>query len=147
MKKINQWLALGANLVVIVGLIFLTLQIKQNTTQLRANASFTINESISMMNSSEYNNPILSDILNRGEENLTSLNPTELRQFIAYQWDRINLAIHMLILEEEGLSDLHFPYVTFLIQQYHNKPGLQEFIVSVEHTWVGDKKLYFRLRK
>ena len=147
MNKINQWMTLVANLVVIVGLIFLTLQIKQNTIQLRANTSYTINQSISTMNSSEYNSPILSDILNRGEENLTSLNPTELRQFIAYQWDRINLAIHMLILEEEGLSDLHFPYVTFLIQQYHNKPGLQEFIVSVEHTWVGDKKLYFRLRK
>lgn len=147
MKKINQWLTLGANLVVIVGLIFLTLQIKQNTIQLRSNASFTINQSVSLMNSSEYNNPVLSDILNRGEKNQSSLNPTELRQFRAYQWDRINLAIHILILEEEGLSNLHFPYVTFLIQEFHNKPGLQEFIISVEDTWVGDKKLYFKLLK
>jgi len=142
MEKINRWLTLGANLVVIVGIIFLTMQIKQNTLQLRTNASYTINQSLSVLNSSEYNNSELADINMRGEQSLSSLNPIELRQFYSFQWDRLNLAIHILKMEDDGLSNLLFPYVDFLVQEFHTKPGLQEFILSVKDTWVGDKTLY-----
>lgn len=99
-----------------------------------------------MLNSAVYNDAVLADIVLRGEKDLSSLNPTEQEQFVAFQFDRINLAIHILTLENEGLADVHFPLVEFLIQEYERKPGFQEFLVLVEDDWVGAPELYERLR-
>jgi len=147
LEKLNHWLTFVANFGVIGGLVFLGYETQQNTLQLRAEASYSINEALSMMNSGIYNDPIMANIKLRGEADLSSLTPTALQQFIAHQFDRINLAIHVLALEEEGLSDIHFPYIDFLVDQYHENPGLQEFLVLVKDNWKGSEDLYDMLRR
>ncbi len=82
----------------------------------------------------------------RGENSFSSLTEVEQRQFGAYQYDRVNLAIHVLTLEADGLSQVHFPYVDRLAQDFHGSPGLQAFLVFVEDDWVGHPELYERLR-
>lgn len=146
-KKVNKWITLIANLGVVGGLVFVGLEIQQNTTQIRADASYSINEALSNLNSAIYNDPIFADIVVRGEENLSSLSLAEQRQFNAYQYDRINLAIYVLDLEDDGLAKLHFPYVDRLAQDFHRSSGLQEFLILVEDEWVGHPELYERLRK
>jgi hypothetical protein len=146
-KKINKWITLIANLGVVGGLVFVGFEVQQNTTQIRAEASYSINESLSNLNSAIYNDSVFADIVVRGEERLSSLSPTEQRQFNAYQYDRINLAIYVLDLEDDGLAQLHFPYVDRLAQDFSRSPGLQEFLVLVEDEWVGHPELYERLRK
>lgn len=146
LKKINSWITLIANLGIVGGLVFLGYETQQNTVQLRAEASYSINEALSTLNSAIYNDPVLADIVVRGEKQLSSLNPTEQQQFIVFQFDRINLAIHVEALEKDGLSEIHFPYVDFLVQEFQRKPGLQQFLVLVEDEWVGARELYERLR-
>jgi hypothetical protein len=146
LKGLNTWLALIANVGVIGGLIFLGLEVRQNTTQVRSESSYSINEALSMMNSAIYNDPGLADILERGEKDLFSLNETERRQFISYQFDRINLAIHIRALEQDGLTDIHFPYVEFLTKQFRSNPGLQEFLLLVDDEYEGDRELYDQMR-
>lgn len=145
-KRINKWITLIANLGVVGGLVFVGFEVQQNTTQIRAEASYSINESLSNLNSAIYNDSVFADIVVRGEERLSSLSPTEQRQFKVYQYDRINLAIYVLELEDDGLAQLHFPYVDRLAQDFHRSPGLQEFLVLVEDEWVGHPELYERLR-
>ncbi len=144
--KENSLITLIAIIGVVGVLVLLGYEVQQNTTQLRAESSYSINEALSMLNSAVYNDPDLSDILARGEKDLSSLNPTERRQFFAYQFDRINLGIHILALEKDGLSEIHFPYVDFLVRQFHKHPGLQEFLVLIEDDWAGSRELYERLR-
>ena len=146
-KKINRWITFVANFGVIGGLIFLGYETQQNTLQLRAEASYSINEALSMINSSISNDPVLAEIVVRGEQSMSSLNPTERKQFIAHEFDRVNLAIHVMALENDGLSEIHFPYVEFLADQFHRSPGLQEFLILVEDTWKGSKELYDLLRE
>ena len=143
--KIDSWFTLIANLGVIGGLVFLGFEVQQNTTQLRAESSYSVNDALSAINSAIYNDPVLAEILERGEADLSSLDSTESRQFVSYQFDRINLAIHILQLEEDGVYEVHFPYVEFLIQQFHSNPGLQDFLVLVEDQWAGSRELYNRL--
>ena len=145
-KKIKSWITLIANLGVVGGLVFVGLEVQQNTTQIRAEASYSINEALSILNSAIYNDAVFADIVVRGEKEFSSLSPSEQRQFNAYQYDRINLAIYVLDLEGEGLTRIHFPYVDRLIQDFHGSPGLQEFLVMVEDEWVGHPELYERLR-
>ncbi|MGI9323718.1 MAG: hypothetical protein ACR2PZ_00755 [Pseudomonadales bacterium] len=146
-EKLNTWLSLVANFGVIAGLLFLGYEIRQNTTQLRSEASYSMNAAISLINSGVYNDAVFADIKVRGEADFSSLNPTERQQFIAFQFDRINLAIHYRALLDEGLSDIHFPYDRFLINDFHRNPGLQQFLEAVEDTWVGEPELYEELRK
>ncbi len=146
LREFNPWFTLVANIGVVGGLIFLGYEVQQNTSQLRAESSYSVNEALSMMNSAIYNDPILANIVDRGEKDLFSLDDIERRQFIAYQFDRINLAIHIQALEKDGLSDIHFPYVEFLTNQFRSKPGLQEFLVFVDEEWEGSRELYDRMR-
>ncbi len=147
LDKLNGWLSLLSHFGVVAGLIFLGYEIRQNTIQLRAEASYSMNEALSMVNAGVYNDPVFADIKVRGEADFSVLNQTERAQFIAFQFDRINLAIHYLALKEEGLSDIHFPYDEFLISEFHRNPGLQEFLILVEDTWVGAPELYDALLK
>ena len=145
-RKISSWIQLIANLGVVGGLVFVGYEVQQNTTQIRAEASYSINEALSILNSAIYNDPIFADIVVRGEKEFSSLSPTEQRQFNAYQYDRLNLAVYVLSLEDVGLSEVHFPYVERLVQDFHRSPGLQEFLVFVEDDLVRHSELYERLR-
>ena len=145
-KKIKLWITLIANLGVVGGLVFVGFEVQQNTTQIRAEASYSINEALSNLNSAIYNDPVFADIVVRGEKEFFSLNPTEQRQFNAYQYDRLNLARHVLTLDDQGLSQVHFPYVDRLVKDFHRNPGLQEFLVFIEDERVGEPELYERLR-
>ena len=141
-KKLNAWLTLVANFGVIAGLIFLGYEIRQNTIQLRAEALYSINEAISLLNAGVYNDAVLADIKVRGEADFSSLNQIEREQFIMYQFDRINLAQLYLSLRDEGLSDIHFPFDQFLIREFRSKPGLQQFLKYVDEDWEGSRYLY-----
>ena len=141
-KKLNAWLTLIANFGVIAGLIFLGYEIRQNTTQLRAEALYSINEAISTLNAGIYNDPVMADIKIRGEADFSSLSQIEREQFSMYQFDRINLAELYLALKDEGLTDIHFPFDQFLIKDFRSKPGLQQFLVYVDENWEGSRYLY-----
>ncbi len=145
-KKVKLWITLIANLGVVGGLVFVGFEVQQNTTQIRAEASYSINEALSNLNSAIYNDPVFADIVVRGDKKFSSLNPTERRQFNAYQYDRLNLARHVLTLEDQGLSQVHFPYLDRLVKDFHRSPGLQEFLVFIEDERVGDPELFERLR-
>jgi hypothetical protein len=142
----SKAVTLLANVAVLGGLVFLGYETRQNTIQLRAQASNSITEGLSRGNAAIFGDPVLADLVRRGEQDLSLLTPTEMAQFGAYEFDRINLAIQVMTLEADGLADVQFPYVDFLVQEFHTKPGLQAFIVAVEDNWMGAPELYEMLR-
>ena len=144
-EKLNWWLTLVANLGVIGGLISLGCQTRQNTSQMRAEAAYSINESLETLNADQYHDPALVEILLRGGEDIGSLNPVEREQFVSYQFARLNLAGYVLTLEKEGISDVHIGYVEWTVREFRSKPGLREWISSIEEIWVGSDELYARL--
>lgn len=144
-ERINWWLTLLANLGVLGGLVFVGLEIRQNTSQLRADASRSITEMVNQMNAGIYGDSALADILLRGEQDLAALASVERSRFEVFQYSRLNVAEYILDLESEGVSDLNFRYVDFTVNQYLTKPGLQQFARSIRDTWAGSDELYSRL--
>ena len=122
--------------------MFLGYEIRQNTTQLRVEALYSINDAISTLNGGVYSDAALADIKVRGEADFSSLNQIEREQFIMYQFDRINLAELYIALKDEGLSDIHFPFDQFLIRDFRTKPGLQQFLKYVDDDWEGSRYLF-----
>ena len=141
-KKLNWWLSFAANVGVIGGLVFLGYEVSQNTSQMRVEAAYSINESLETMNSDYYHDAALVEIMLRGEEDLMSLNPVEYQQFAAYQYTRLNLADYILAMEKEGVSNVHIRYVEFTVRGFRSRPGLREWVAAIEDTWVGSDELF-----
>jgi hypothetical protein len=151
MKKIDVGQAIGvlANAGVIGGLLVLAFEVRQNTAQMRAQAAYSINESVETLNQAVFQDREFADLLLRGEQSFDELDAIDRRRLAAYFYQEIDLADYILKLEEEGLSDLHFDYVDFKIEQFRSSTGRREFVKSVVQgsntNYFGSAELYNRL--
>lgn len=130
MKKISfaQAVTILANVGVVIGLVFLTLEIRQNTAQMRTQGAYSVFESAETLNQAIYLDEEFADLLYRGEESFNTLDPLEQSRLTTYFFSEIHLAEYILSLEDEGLSDLHFGYVDMKIRQFRTVPGRKEFV-------------------
>ena len=147
MDKLNKWLTLGANLGLIIGLLFLILEINQNTKQMRSDASFSINQSLNSLNSSIYQDSTFAELYLRGCKSFSDLNEVEKFRFKAYAFDMLNLYIFADQLENQELTDIHTDVVKVMIDRFHKSPGLAEFLKTIENEWAASDELYQRLLK
>ena len=145
MDKLNKWLTLVANLGLIAGLFFLTLQIKQNTSQMRTEASFSINQSLNNLNSAIYQDSTFAELYLRGCKSFSDLNEVERLRFIAYAFDMVNLYIFANQLEIQELTGTHTDVVKVMIDRFHKNPGLTEFLKTIKNEWAASDELYQRL--
>ena len=130
MKKIDfaQFITILANVGVIVGLVILTLEVRQNTAQMRTQGAYSINQSVETLNQAIYLDGEFADLLHRGEQSFNDLDPVEQSRLATYFFSEVHLAQYILSLEDEGLSDLHFGYVDLKIDQFRTIPGRKEFV-------------------
>ena len=147
MDKLNKWLTLGANLGLIVGLFFLAMQIKQNTSQMHTEASFSINQSLNNLNAAIYQDSTFAELYLRGCKSLSDLNEVERTRFSAYAFDMLNLYIFANQLESQELIGTHTDVVKVMIDRFHKNPGLNEFLKSIKNEWAASEELYQRLIK
>ena len=149
MKKLdlNRTISIIANLGVIIGLIFLGYEVRQNTSQLRADAGYSINEAVDALNSSVYQDREFAALLLQAEQSFSELEHVDRARIVAFFYSELNLADYISKLENEGMSDLHFDYVGYKVNQFWSMPGRREFVeqyvVPSEHF--GSDELYRRL--
>jgi hypothetical protein len=144
-ESLNWWLTLLANLGVLGGLVFVGFEIRQNTAQLRAEGSRSLTEAVNSLNAGVYSDSGLADIVLRGKRDLAGLDAIERERFDRYMFSRLNIAQYILDLESEGISDLNFRYVDFVVQDFNEQPGLRQFIREYERSCVGSDELLDRL--
>ena len=109
---------------------------------MRAEAAYSINEGVQEINAWNQD-PVMAEIIVRGDQDFDSLNSVEIAQYGAFQFTQINLAIYVMNLEDEGLSDLHFPYVEVMIADFQSKPGLMKWLLLQGN--IGSDVLWNRL--
>lgn len=144
---LSKSISVVANLGVIVGLVFLAYEVRQNTSQLRADAGYSINEAVDALNSSIYKDREFTTLLLRAEQSFSELEPVDQARISSFFFSELNLADYISKLENEGMSDLHFDYVDWKVRQFWSMPGRREFVeqyvVPSEHF--GSDELYRRL--
>jgi len=130
MRKIDfaQIITILANAGVIIGLVFLTLEIRQNTAQMRTQGAYSIYQSVEMLNQAVYLDEEFADLLHRGEKSFNDLDSVEQSRLATFFFSEVHLAQYILSLEDEGLSDLHFGYVDLKVNQFRTIPGRKEFV-------------------
>ena len=145
MDKLNKWIIFAANLGVIASLIFLAFQISQNTSQMRANASFSINQSLNALNSSIYQDSSFAELYLRGCQSYVNLNEVEKLRFSAYAFDMLNLYIFADKLKDQELGEIHTDISEVMVARFQNNPGLMEFLGSIEKEWAASDELYDKI--
>jgi hypothetical protein len=126
--NLNQAISTVANLGVIIGLIFLGYEVRQNTSQLRADAGYSINEAVDALNSSVYQDREFAALVLQAEQSFSELEPVDKSRIVAFFFSELNLADYISKLESEGMSDLHFDYVNWTVKKFRSMPGRREFI-------------------
>ena len=141
MRKIDfaQIITILANVGVVIGLVFLTLEIRQNTAQMRAQGAYSIYQSVETLNQAVYMDEEFADLLHRGEKSFNDLNPVEQSRLATFFFSEVHLSQYILSLEDEGLSDLHFGYVDHKVNQFRTIPGRKEFVEAyvMPSTFLG----------
>lgn len=144
-----NWEAVGAigevtgALLVGATLLYLAMQIGQNTRSNRAVLSWSLNQALADLNGRLSGDPELTDIWMRGCDSMEALDPIERERFSRYAMDRLNLAeyVHSSF-PHENVTNLHIDYVSWMVRSVANSPGLQQLIESLEGKWVGSQELY-----
>lgn len=144
-EKLNQWLMLAANVGVLGGMLFLAFEIRQNTSQMRTDASHSITELVNALNADTYSDPEFAELFIRGNQDFNSLDTIDRHRYQSYQFSRLNLAEYILLLEEEGLTDVQFPYVEYTVNDFRRNPGAMAWVRSIEDVWVGSEELWNRI--
>ena len=148
MERINQWLMIGANVGVLIGIVFLAFEVRQNTAQMRAEASYSIHQDVQRLNESVYGDSDLSRLLIKADEHYAQLDADERSRVEAYYFSEINLADFVMGLEQEGLSDVLFRTQDVIIKKFGESPGRRAFIggtykrVSAEEIFVRSERLH-----
>lgn len=145
--SLSQSISVLANLGVIVGLIFLGYEVRQNTSQLRADAGYAINDAVQTLNSSIYQDPDFTALLLKAQQSFSELEPVDKARIVSFFFSELNLADYITKLEKEGMSDLHFDYVGWKVGQFWSMPGRREFVEEyvVPSVHFGSEELYRRL--
>jgi len=81
LDNINKWLTLSANAGVLVGIIFLSLEIQQSNRIATANTEIEIRNNFSSVNESIYSDPYVSDLLVKLGDHQAILGDSEKLRF------------------------------------------------------------------
>jgi len=130
---------------VVASLVFVGYEIRQNTSQLRTEAARSVTEMVNDLNAGIFSDPALTKIVEKGAQDIETLNEIELAQFESFQFARLNIADYIMDLEHEGVSNLSFRYLDYIVRDFNTKPGLQAFIHNHAETFVGSQVLLSRL--
>ena len=133
-------------LAVVVSLVYLATQIRQNTNAAKAGTSFSVNTALTSMNDALRSNAELADFWIRGCQSLDSLSGIERVRFTSHMLELLNLAVYIDQLEQQRLSDAHIDYIPWITVLYRDNPGVRSFVDSMESGWSGSRDLYNRIR-
>lgn len=130
---------------VVASLVFVGYEVRQNTSQLRTDGARSVTEMVNHLNASIFSDATLTAIVEKGVQNFESLDEIERAQFESFQFARLNIADYVMDLEQEGVSNLNFRYVDYIVRDFNKNPGLRAFIRAHAETYVGSPALLSRL--
>jgi len=132
-----------ASAAVVVSLIYLSVQIRQNTSATRTETSSYIDEALGRMLSAIRSDSEFAGIWLKGCKDLDSLTDIERVRFASHLFDMLNIAEYIIQLEKQQISGTHIDFIPWFALLYRDNPGMRSFIDSMEN--VGSPELISRI--
>lgn len=148
---LSKWLAFGANLGVIVGLVFVALEIRQANKIALVSTELGVRDTYAQLNETVYTNSEVADVLFRARDSETKFEGADSEVAEKYAYRNINTWVGLETAHENGL----LPSATFesvsedirvSIAKY---PGLAPYYRSVvgDYDSYGDLEVFRLLDK
>ena len=102
--KLNKWLTLVANVGVIAGIVFLAIEIRQNSDAVRAQTRAQLAEQVTELFSVNMNDKEYASVLMKGN-NVEELSPVEQYQYFRHRSAWVNHWINVVYQYEMGMYD------------------------------------------
>ena len=102
--KLNKWLTLVANVGVIAGIVFLAIEIRQNSDAIRAQTRGQLTEQVMELFSVNMNDQEYASVLMRGN-NVEELSPVEQYQYYRHRKAWVNHWRNVVYQYEMGMYD------------------------------------------
>ena len=107
---------------VVLTLLYVAAQIRQNTRSLRSATSFAVNQALAEINGRWVSNPDgFTDLWLRGCADLDSLTPLERERFSRQAYDLLNLAVLQYEAERNDIGDVHIDYIGYLSRRVESR--------------------------
>ena len=134
-----------AAICMVATLVYLAVQIRNNTNSTRVATLLSVNDSLTAINTALRSDGEFSDIWLRGLRDLDSLRDVERIRFIAHALEVINLSEYINLLEQQDLAYAHIDYIPWVRALYRDNPGFRAFVRSLKDEWAGSRELYDRI--
>ena len=128
---------------VVTSLVYLAVQVRQNTRATKSGASSYIDEALARILSAIRGDAEFADIWLRGCQDLESLDEIERVRFTSHLLEMLNLAEYVHQLEKQQLSGTHIDYIPWVALLYRENPGIRAFVDSLDN--VGSPDLTARI--
>jgi len=132
-----------ASAAVVISLVYLAVQIRQNTRATRSGASSYIDEALARILSATRGDAEFTDIWLRGCRDLELLDEVERVRFTSHLLEMLNLAEYVHQLEKQQLSGTHIDYIPWVALLNGENPGIRTFVDSLDN--VGSPDLTARI--
>jgi len=145
-----NWDAIGAvgeilgAIAVFVTLLYVAVQIRQNTKALRISSSSYINDALANLQGAIRSDADFADIWLRGCQSVVALTEIERARFSSHLLEMLNLAEYIHRLEQQEVLETHIDFVSWMALLYRDNPGIRAFLDSIET--VGSQELLSRVR-
>jgi len=103
MDKLNRWLTLIANLGVVAGIVFLAVEIRQNTNAVAAQAIMNLNEFGNETARSVSLDENFAKLVTKGHQDPDSLTELEVERYVIYVQHLLNVAEAAWTFRQRGL--------------------------------------------
>lgn len=151
LQKLNSWLTFAANIGVIAGIVFLAIEIRQNSDAIRAQTRAQLAEEVTELFSVNMNDQEYAAVLMRGN-NVEELSPVEKYQYFRHRsawihyWNNVAYQYQMGMYDEaeftHQISTIRADMETFPGLKVHwceNKYfATQSLIESIESNELGE---------
>lgn len=132
LDKLNTWLTLATNAAVLLGIVFLAIEIQQNTAAIRSQSSLAVNDSLAHLNEALYADPEFTEIWIRGRQSLENLDAVERERFVAFLLERVNLGVYLEELQRTNAGDVHIDWIDYMGREIRSNPGICQYVSTAQ---------------
>ena len=146
-EKLNNWLTLLANLGVLIGIIILSLEIRQSNRISISSNEIAIRNNYSSVNDLILSDPILADMIRKTYFSNEELNNVEMYQYqhwvyrLTNNWEAVERA-YLIGMIGEGSYNMVFDDITAAVPQ---RPDIQAIWTTVLDRYPRQQQLETRI--
>jgi hypothetical protein len=132
-ERLSTYLTVGANIAVLVGLVFVGVEVRNSNATIAAQTSYNVTEGFNTLNMSLANNPTLLNMTVIGGREPDKLTDEEAAVYVAVIRSYVNQYVQVYRLMESGaISESNWALYAREAHQWLSSPGPQLFVEGNE---------------